>query len=190
MKRSWRSGSVFFESKGKLIEAQRIAQRTRYDMEMMRELGYCSGIENYSRVISGRPPGSTPFTLLDYFPKDYLMIIDESHVTLPQVRGMYGGDRSRKENLVNYGFRLPSAFDNRPLNFEEFQSKLNQVIYVSATPGEYERERSARIAEQIIRPTGLLDPQVVVSPPPARSTICSAKYAAAPSAARGCSSPP
>ena len=154
----------YFESKGKLIEAQRIAQRTRYDMEMMRELGYCSGIENYSRVISGRPPGSTPFTLLDYFPKDYLMIIDESHVTLPQVRGMYGGDRSRKENLVNYGFRLPSAFDNRPLNFEEFQSKLNQVIYVSATPGEYERERSARIAEQIIRPTGLLDPQVVVKP--------------------------
>ena len=154
----------YFESKGKLIEAQRIAQRTRYDMEMMRELGYCSGIENYSRVISGRPPGSTPFTLLDYFPKDYLMIIDESHVTLPQVRGMYGGDRSRKENLVNYGFRLPSAFDNRPLNFEEFQSKLNQVIYVSATPGEYERERSSQIAEQIIRPTGLLDPQVVVKP--------------------------
>lgn len=155
---------TYFRDQGKLIEAQRIAERVNYDMEMLLEVGFCSGIENYSRVLSGRTPGSTPHTLLDYFPEDFLFIVDESHVTLPQVRGMYGGDRSRKENLVEYGFRLPSALDNRPLNFNEFQSKLNQIIYVSATPGAYERERSARVVEQIIRPTGLLDPEVIVRP--------------------------
>ena len=153
-----------FQAQGKLLEAQRIAQRTNYDLEMMGELGFCSGIENYSRVISGRAPGTPPTTLMDYFPKDFLMFIDESHVTIPQVRAMYAGDRSRKENLVNYGFRLPSAFDNRPLNFGEFQKKVNQVVYVSATPAEYERERSGQIAEQVIRPTGLLDPEVFVRP--------------------------
>ncbi|MDR3277281.1 MAG: excinuclease ABC subunit UvrB [Oscillospiraceae bacterium] len=153
-----------FESQNKLIEAQRIHQRTMYDLEMMRELGYCSGIENYSRIISGRPEGSAPMTLLDYFPKDFIMFIDESHVTLPQVRAMYAGDRARKESLVNYGFRLPSAFDNRPLNFQEFTERVKQMIYVSATPGEYERSRSAQIAEQIIRPTGLLDPVIDVRP--------------------------
>ena len=147
----------FFEENNKLLEAQRIRQRTDYDIEMMQELGFCSGIENYSRIISGRAPGSAPMTLLDYLPDDYLMFIDESHVTLPQVRAMYRGDRARKENLVEFGFRLPSAFDNRPLKFEEFQDRLNQVIYVSATPGEYERSRSGNIAEQVIRPTGLLD---------------------------------
>ena len=152
----------FFEENNKLLEAQRIRQRTDYDIEMMQELGFCSGIENYSRIISGRAPGSAPMTLLDYLPDDYLMFIDESHVTLPQVRAMYRGDRARKENLVEFGFRLPSAFDNRPLKFEEFQDRLNQVIYVSATPGEYERSRSGNIAEQVIRPTGLLDPKVVV----------------------------
>ena len=154
----------FFEENNKLLEAQRIRQRTDYDIEMMQELGFCSGIENYSRIISGRAPGSAPMTLLDYLPDDYLMFIDESHVTLPQVRAMYRGDRARKENLVEFGFRLPSAFDNRPLKFEEFQDRLNQVIYVSATPGEYERSRSGNIAEQVIRPTGLLDPKVVVRP--------------------------
>ena len=154
----------YFEEHDKLLEAQRIRQRTLYDIEMMQEIGFCTGIENYSRVISGRAPGSPPMTLLDYFPDDFLMFIDESHVTLPQVRAMYAGDHSRKESLVNYGFRLPSAFDNRPLNFEEFQSKLNQVIYVSATPGEYEQSRSSQTAEQVIRPTGLLDPEVLVRP--------------------------
>ncbi|MDR1329192.1 MAG: excinuclease ABC subunit UvrB [Oscillospiraceae bacterium] len=154
----------YFESENRLIEAQRIHQRTMYDLEMMRELGYCSGIENYSRIISGRDPGSAPMTLLDYFPKDFLMFIDESHQTLPQVRAMYAGDRARKENLVKYGFRLPSAFDNRPLNFSEFTDRVKQIIYVSATPSEYERSRSAQIAEQIIRPTGLLDPEISVRP--------------------------
>ena len=154
----------FFKSQGKLIEAQRIAERTNYDIEMLQEIGFCKGIENYSRVISGRAPGSTPNTLLDYFPKDFLFFVDESHVTLPQVRGMYGGDRARKQSLVDYGFRLPSAFDNRPLNFEEFYSKINQVIFVSATPGELERKKSAQIVEQVIRPTGLLDPEVEVRP--------------------------
>ena len=148
----------------KLLEAQRLKQRTNFDIEMMREVGYCSGIENYSRIMDGRLPGSPPQTLLDYFPEDFLLFIDESHVTLPQVRGMYAGDRSRKETLVNYGFRLPSAFDNRPLRFEEFQSKLNQVVFVSATPGDYELSNSGNIAEQIIRPTGLLDPEIVVKP--------------------------
>ena len=154
----------FFEKNGKLLEAQRIHQRTMYDIEMMRELGYCTGIENYSRVISGRAPGSAPMTLLDYFPDDFVMFIDESHVTLPQVRAMYAGDRARKESLVEYGFRLPSAFDNRPLKFDEFNERIHQVIYVSATPGEYERSRSSQITEQIIRPTGLLDPLVIVRP--------------------------
>ena len=153
-----------FEDEGKLLEAQRIAQRTMYDLEMMQELGYCSGIENYSRIISGRDEGSAPMTLLDYFPRDFLMFIDESHVTLPQVRAMYAGDRARKENLVEFGFRLPSAYDNRPLRFDEFTERLNQVIYVSATPAEYERTRSGQIAEQIIRPTGLLDPEISVRP--------------------------
>ena len=153
-----------FEENDKLLEAQRIRQRTLYDIEMMQEIGFCTGIENYSRVIQGREPGSPPTTLLDYFPKDFVLFIDESHVTLPQVRAMYAGDRSRKESLVNYGFRLPSAYDNRPLNFEEFQSKINQVIYVSATPAEYETTRAAQIAEQVIRPTGLLDPEVEVRP--------------------------
>jgi len=154
----------WFEDNGKLIEAQRIAQRTNYDIEMMQELGYCSGIENYSRIISGRPVGSAPMTLLDYFPKDFLMFIDESHVTIPQVRAMYNGDRARKESLVEYGFRLPSAFDNRPLKFAEFQERVKQVVYVSATPSDYERSRSSQIAEQIIRPTGLLDPEISVRP--------------------------
>ena len=155
---------AFFEKEGKLIEAQRIKQRTMYDIEMMQELGYCSGIENYSRVIEGRPVGSPPHTLLDYFPKDFVLFIDESHVTLPQVRAMYNGDRARKTTLVDYGFRLPCAFDNRPLKFEEFEQRLNQVVYVSATPGEYERTRSGQIVEQVIRPTGLLDPKVEVRP--------------------------
>lgn len=154
----------FFEENGKLLEAQRIRQRTDYDIEMMQELGYCSGIENYSRVISGREPGSAPMTLLDYMPRDFLMFIDESHVTLPQVRAMYRGDKARKDTLVEYGFRLPSAYDNRPLKFEEFQQRVNQVVYVSATPSEYERSRSGQIAEQIIRPTGLLDPDISVRP--------------------------
>ena len=155
---------AFFESENKLIEAQRIKQRTMYDIEMMQELGYCSGIENYSRVIGGRPAGSPPNTLLDYFPKDFVLFIDESHVTLPQVRAMYNGDRARKTTLVEYGFRLPSAFDNRPLKFEEFEKRVNQIVYVSATPGEYERTRSGQIVEQVIRPTGLLDPVIEVRP--------------------------
>ena len=154
----------FFKSQGKLIEAQRIEERTKYDLEMLREVGFCSGVENYSRVMSGRPEGSTPYCLLDYFPKDYLMFIDESHVTVPQVRGMSGGDRSRKTNLIEYGFRLPSAYDNRPLFFEEFEQKLSQVVFVSATPAEYERRNSSVIAEQIIRPTGLVDPEITVRP--------------------------
>ena len=154
----------YFEQREQLIEAQRIKQRTMYDIEMMQELGYCSGIENYSRVIEGRPVGSPPHTLLDYFPKDFVLFIDESHVTLPQVHAMYNGDRARKTTLVDYGFRLPCAFDNRPLKFEEFEKRLNQVIYVSATPGQYERTRSGQIAEQVIRPTGLLDPVVEVRP--------------------------
>ena len=154
----------FFRSENKLIEAQRIAQRTNYDLEMLTEIGFCNGIENYSRVIQGRAPGTPPTTLLDYFPEDFLMIVDESHVTLPQTRAMHAGDRSRKDALVNYGFRLPSAYDNRPLNFTEFDSRINQVIYVSATPAEYERTRSGQIVEQVIRPTGLLDPQVEVRP--------------------------
>ena len=152
----------YFEENGQLIEAQRIRQRTEYDVEMLREIGTCKGIENYSRVLSGRPAGSTPFTLLDYFPDDYLLFVDESHVTLPQVRGMYGGDRSRKENLVDFGFRLPSAFDNRPLNFDEFYSRVNQAVFVSATPADFEKEKAAVIAEQVIRPTGLLDPEIDV----------------------------
>jgi len=153
-----------FRSQDKLLEAQRIAQRTNYDLEMLTEIGFCTGIENYSRVIQGRAPGTPPTTLLDYFPEDFLLFVDESHVTLPQCRAMFAGDRSRKDALVNYGFRLPSAYDNRPLNFQEFDSKLNQMIYVSATPGEYETTRSGQIAEQVIRPTGLLDPMVEVRP--------------------------
>ena len=151
-----------FKKQGKLLEAQRIMQRTQYDIEMLRETGFCKGIENYSRVMSGRAPGTAPFTLLDYFPDDYLLFVDESHVTLPQVRGMFGGDFSRKESLVNFGFRLPSAFDNRPLKFDEFYEKTNQRIFVSATPGEFEKTKSAQIAEQVIRPTGLLDPEIFV----------------------------
>lgn len=151
-------------AQGKLLEAQRLEQRTRYDLEMLQEMGYCQGIENYSRHLSGRPPGSRPYTLIDYFPKDFLIIVDESHVTLPQLRGMYEGDRSRKVNLVEYGFRLPSALDNRPLKFEEFESLVNQIIYVSATPGPYELAHSQNTVEQIIRPTGLLDPVVEVRP--------------------------
>ena len=153
-----------FQAEGKLIEAQRIAERTKYDMEMLREVGFCSGVENYSRVLSGRAPGSTPYTLLDYFPEDFLLFIDESHVTIPQVRGMSGGDLARKKNLVEFGFRLPSAYDNRPLFFPEFESKLNQTIYVSATPGDYEREHASQLVEQIIRPTGLVDPKVEIRP--------------------------
>ena len=148
----------------KLVEAQRLKQRTNYDLEMLQEVGFCQGIENYSRHISGRAPGSAPFTLMDFFPKDFLLVVDESHVTIPQVRGMYAGDRSRKKTLVDYGFRLPSAYDNRPLNFEEFEQRVNQAVFVSATPGPYEREHSARIAEQVIRPTGLLDPEIDVRP--------------------------
>ena len=154
----------YFTQNEKLIEAQRIRQRTEYDVEMLREIGTCKGVENYSRVLSRRPKGSVPFTLLDYFPDDFLIFVDESHVMLPQVRGMYGGDRARKENLVDYGFRLPSAFDNRPLNFDEFYNHINQVVFVSATPGEFEKSKSEQIAEQVIRPTGLLDPQVTVKP--------------------------
>lgn len=153
-----------FKSEGKLLEAQRIMQRTQYDIEMLRETGFCKGIENYSRIMSGRKPGEAPFTLLDYFPDDFLLFVDESHVTLPQVRGMYGGDRSRKESLINFGFRLPSAYDNRPLTFDEFYKKTHQRIFVSATPGEFERTRSAQTVEQVIRPTGLLDPEISVRP--------------------------
>ncbi len=155
---------AFFEAEGKLIEAQRIRERTLYDIEMLREIGFCSGVENYSRILSGRAPGSTPFTLLDYFPKDWLLFVDESHVTLPQVRGMSGGDRARKKNLIDYGFRLPSAYDNRPLFFDEFENRIHQAVFVSATPGDYEEENSDSTVEQIIRPTGLLDPEVEVRP--------------------------
>ena len=155
---------AWFKAHDKLLEAQRIRQRTMYDIEMLQEIGFCSGIENYSRVISGRAPGTPPMTLLDYFPKDFLLFVDESHVTLPQVRAMYAGDRSRKESLVDYGFRLPSAFDNRPLTFEEFQAKIHQAVYVSATPAEFERSRARQIVQQVIRPTGLLDPLVEVRP--------------------------
>ncbi|MCR5523289.1 MAG: excinuclease ABC subunit UvrB [Clostridia bacterium] len=154
----------YFEENGKLLEAQRIRQRTEYDMEMLLETGFCKGIENYSRVMSGRAPGSAPFTLLNYFPDDFILFVDESHVTLPQVRAMYGGDRARKESLVEYGFRLPSAFDNRPLTFDEFYERVGQKIFVSATPGEFEKEKSAKIVEQLIRPTGLLDPEISVRP--------------------------
>ena len=153
-----------FREQGKFLEAQRIEERTKYDMEMIREIGFCSGIENYSRVLSGRPEGSVPFGLLDYFPRDFLLFVDDSHVTLPQVRAMSGGDFSRKKNLIDYGFRLPSAYDNRPLTFPEFESKLNQVIYVSATPGPYEKQHSTQLVEQVIRPTGLLDPKIEVRP--------------------------
>ena len=153
-----------FKAEGKLLEAQRIQQRTLYDIEMLRETGFCKGIENYSRVMSGREPGTAPFTLLDYFPDDFILFVDESHVTLPQVRGMFGGDRSRKESLVNFGFRLPSAFDNRPLKFDEFYKKTHQKIFVSATPGDLEKEKSSQVAEQVIRPTGLLDPEISVRP--------------------------
>ena len=152
----------FFREQGKLIEAQRIEEKVKYDLEMLREVGFCSGVENYSRVLAGRPAGSTPHTLLDYFPDDFLLLVDESHVTLPQVRGMSGGDTARKKNLVDFGFRLPSAYDNRPLYFDEFESKLNQVIYVSATPGDYEQENSEATVEQLIRPTGLVDPEIEV----------------------------
>ena len=155
---------AFFKSQDKLIEAQRIEERVKYDLEMLREVGYCSGVENYSRILAGRPEGSTPYTLLDFFPKDYLMIVDESHVMLPQVRGMSGGDTARKQNLVDFGFRLPSAYDNRPLYFPEFEERINQAVLVSATPAEFERQHSEQVVEQIIRPTGLLDPEVDVRP--------------------------
>lgn len=154
----------YFRENGKLLEAQRIEQRTHYDIEMLQEIGFCSGIENYSRILSGRAPGASPCTLLDYFPDDFILFVDESHVTLPQVRGMYAGDYARKKNLVDYGFRLPSAFDNRPLNFNEFYERINQAVFVSATPGDFETEKSSVIAEQIIRPTGLLDPEISVRP--------------------------
>ncbi|MBQ7953848.1 MAG: excinuclease ABC subunit UvrB, partial [Clostridia bacterium] len=153
-----------FKAENKLLEAQRIKQRTSYDIEMLEEIGFCQGIENYSRVISGRAPGSAPYTLMDYFPDDFLLVVDESHVTLPQVRGMYNGDRARKTSLVENGFRLPSAYDNRPLNFEEFEQRINQAVFVSATPGDYEKGLSTQIAEQVIRPTGLLDPMVDIRP--------------------------
>lgn len=155
---------AYFQSQNKYLEAQRISERVKYDMEMLREVGFCSGVENYSRVLSGRPVGSTPYTLLDYLPDDYLLMVDESHVSLPQVRGMSGGDVARKKNLIDFGFRLPSAYDNRPLKFDEFEEKINQAIFVSATPGDYEKEHSTQIVEQIIRPTGLIDPEIIVRP--------------------------
>ena len=164
IEREMRERVEYFRSENKLLEAQRLEERVKYDLEMLREVGFCSGIENYSRILSGRPAGSTPYTLLDYFPKDFVLFVDESHMTLPQVRGMSGGDKARKTNLVEYGFRLPSAYDNRPLFFEEFESKLNQVVCVSATPGDHELARSERVVEQIIRPTGLLDPLIEVRP--------------------------
>ena len=164
IEREMEEREAWFKANNKLLEAQRIRQRTMYDLEMLNEIGFCSGIENYSRVISGRAPGTPPMTLLDYFPEDFILFVDESHVTLPQVRAMYAGDRSRKESLVDYGFRLPSAFDNRPLTFPEFQSKIKQAIYVSATPAEYEKDRAQQYAEQVIRPTGLLDPKIIVRP--------------------------
>ena len=155
---------AYFQSENKFLEAQRISERVKYDMEMLREVGFCSGVENYSRVLSGRPEGSTPYTLLDYLPDDFLLFVDESHVSLPQVRGMSGGDTARKKNLIDFGFRLPSAYDNRPLRFEEFESKINQAVFVSATPSDYEKENSTQIVEQIIRPTGLVDPEIEVRP--------------------------
>lgn len=164
IEREMRERVEYFKGEGKLLEAQRILQRTQYDMEMLREIGMCKGIENYSRVLSGRQPGSTPCTLLDYFPDDFLLFVDESHVMLPQVRGMFGGDYARKKSLIDYGFRLPSAYDNRPLNFDEFYSHVHQAVYVSATPGEWERSHSTQIAEQVIRPTGLVDPEIIVKP--------------------------
>lgn len=164
IEREMEAREAWFKAHDKLLEAQRIRQRTMYDIEMLQEIGFCSGIENYSRVITGRAPGTPPMTLIDYFPEDFLLFVDESHVTLPQVRAMYAGDRSRKESLVGYGFRLPSAFDNRPLTFPEFQKKIKQAIYVSATPADFEREHAQRIAEQVIRPTGLLDPRILVRP--------------------------
>ena len=164
IEREMEEREAWFKANNKLLEAQRIRQRTMYDLEMLNEIGFCSGIENYSRVISGRAPGTPPMTLLDYFPEDFILFVDESHVTLPQVRAMYAGDRSRKESLVDYGFRLPSAFDNRPLTFPEFQSKIKQAIYVSATPAEYEKDRAQQYAEQVIRPTGLLDPKIIIRP--------------------------
>lgn len=154
----------FFEANGKLIEAQRIRERTMYDIEMLQEIGFCKGIENYSRVLSGREPGSAPFTLFDYFPEDYLLFVDESHVSLPQVRSMYAGDKARKSSLIDFGFRLPSALDNRPLNFDEFYERVNQAVFVSATPGDLELEKSAQVVEQVIRPTGLVDPEIIVKP--------------------------
>ena len=164
IEREMRERAEFFRSENKLLEAQRIEERTKYDLEMLREVGFCSGVENYSRVLAGRPAGSTPYTLLDYFPSDYLLFVDESHVAIPQVRGMSGGDTARKKNLVDYGFRLPSAFDNRPLHFDEFEARMGQTMFVSATPAEYERMHSAAVVEQIIRPTGLLDPEITVRP--------------------------
>ncbi|MBQ8415536.1 MAG: excinuclease ABC subunit UvrB, partial [Clostridia bacterium] len=164
IEREMQERAAFFEAENKLIEAQRIRERVKYDLEMLREIGFCSGVENYSRVLSGREPGATPFTLLDYFPEDYIMFIDESHVTIPQVRGMSGGDTARKKNLVDYGFRLPSAYDNRPLYFPEFEESIHQAVFVSATPGDYEEENATAVVEQIIRPTGLLDPEVEVRP--------------------------
>ena len=164
IEREMRERVEYFRSENKLLEAQRIEERTKYDLEMLREVGFCSGVENYSRVLAGRAPGSTPFTLLDYFPKDYILFIDESHVAVPQVRGMSGGDTARKKNLVDYGFRLPSAYDNRPLHFDEFEERIGQVCFVSATPAAYERENSDNVVEQIIRPTGLLDPEITVRP--------------------------
>ena len=162
--REMKERAEYFESENKLIEAQRITERVKYDMEMLREVGFCSGVENYSRILSGRPAGSTPYTLLDYFPKDFLLFVDESHVTLPQVEGMSGGDTARKKNLIDYGFRLPSAYDNRPLYFNEFEQRINQAVFVSATPSDYEKEHSTQTVEQIIRPTGLIDPEIEVRP--------------------------
>ncbi len=164
IEREMRARVKFFQDEGKLIEAQRIEQRTKYDIEMLEEIGFCKGIENYSRILAGRPSGSTPYCLLDHFPDDFLLVVDESHVSLPQVRGMWGGDHGRKQTLVDYGFRLPSAFDNRPLNFDEFYDHINQAIFVSATPGEFEKEKSEQIVEQVIRPTGLVDPEIIVKP--------------------------
>ena len=164
IERDMQARAAEFEAEGKLLEAQRITQRTRYDVEMLREIGFCSGIENYSRYFDGRKPGDPPYSLLDYFPDDFLLMIDESHVTVPQIRAMYAGDRARKNMLVDYGFRLPSAYDNRPLTFDEFRQRIHQVIYVSATPGPYEREQASQVVEQIIRPTGLLDPRIIVRP--------------------------
>ena len=162
IEREMEERAAYFTSQNKLLEAQRIVERTKYDIEMLREVGFCSGVENYTRVLSGRPAGATPFTLLDFFPKDFLLFVDESHVTLPQVRGMSGGNTARKKNLIDFGFRLPSAYDNRPLEFEEFEEKINQAVFVSATPAEYEKTHSTVVAEQLIRPTGLLDPEIFV----------------------------